>query len=83
MQIGDTRNIITRNGRALTCRNFEVTDESMDNNTVSLILWDKDWVERSAFWEPKQTILSLVDVRIAYDEYKKKMALSICMFKTL
>ncbi|GAB1864364.1 Meiosis-specific with OB domain-containing protein isoform X1 [Camponotus japonicus] len=74
--IGDTRNIITRNGRALTCRSFEVTDGSTDN-TVSLILWDKDWVERSALWEPKQTILFLVDVRIAYDEYKKKMALSI------
>ncbi|CAL1680829.1 unnamed protein product [Lasius platythorax] len=74
--IGDSRNIMTRNGRALTCRSFEVADGSMDN-TVSLILWDKDWVERSAFWQPKQTILFLVDVRIAYDEYKKKMALSI------
>ncbi|XP_050447497.1 meiosis-specific with OB domain-containing protein [Cataglyphis hispanica] len=74
--IGDTRNIMTRNGQALTCRSFEVTDGSTDN-TVSLILWDKDWVERSAFWEPKRTILFLVDVRIAHDEYKKKIALSI------
>ncbi|XP_072752285.1 meiosis-specific with OB domain-containing protein isoform X2 [Anoplolepis gracilipes] len=74
--IGDTRNIITRNGQTLTCRSFEVADGSTDN-TVSLILWDKDWVERSAFWEPKRTVLFLVDVRIAYDEYKKKTALSI------
>jgi len=44
------------------------------------MLWDKDWVERSAFWEPKRTVLFLVDARIAYDEYKKKMALNICAF---
>ncbi|XP_012234847.1 meiosis-specific with OB domain-containing protein isoform X2 [Linepithema humile] len=74
--IADTRNIMTRDGRALLCRSFEVTDGSTDN-AVSLILWEKDWVERSAFWEPKRTVLFLIDARIAYDEYKKKMALSI------
>ncbi|XP_011638034.1 meiosis-specific with OB domain-containing protein isoform X1 [Pogonomyrmex barbatus] len=74
--IGDTRNLITRDGRALTCRNFEIADGSTDN-TVSLMLWNKDWIERSAFWEPKKTILFLIDARIAYDEYKKKTVLSI------
>ncbi|KYM76437.1 Uncharacterized protein C16orf73 like protein [Atta colombica] len=74
--IADVRNIMTRDGRSLTCRNFEVADGSTDN-TVSLMLWDKDWIERSAFWEPKKTILFLIDARIAYDEYKKKTTLSI------
>ncbi|RLU19057.1 hypothetical protein DMN91_009415 [Ooceraea biroi] len=74
--VADVRNVITRDGRALTCRSFEVTDGSTQN-TVSLVLWDKDWVERSALWEAKQTVLFLVDARIAYDEYKKKTALSI------
>lgn len=68
---------MTRDGRALLCRSFEVTDGSTDN-AVSLMLWEKDWVERSAFWEPKRTVLFLIDARIAYDEYKKKTALSIC-----
>ncbi|XP_014468162.1 PREDICTED: meiosis-specific with OB domain-containing protein isoform X2 [Dinoponera quadriceps] len=74
--VADARNITTRDGRSLTCRSFEVADGSTDN-TVSLILWEKDWVERSAFWEPKQTVLFLTDARIAYDEYKKKTALSV------
>lgn len=70
------RNIITRDGRSIKCRSFEITDGSTDN-TVSLMLWEKDWVDRSAFWEPKQTVLFLIDARIAYDEYKKKTALSV------
>ncbi|XP_032679792.1 meiosis-specific with OB domain-containing protein [Odontomachus brunneus] len=74
--VADARNIMTRDGRSVTCRSFEVADGSTDN-TVSLLLWEKDWVERSAFWEPKQTVLFLIDARIAYDEYKKKTALSI------
>ncbi|KAG5327146.1 MEIOB protein, partial [Pseudoatta argentina] len=74
--IADARNIMTRDGRSLTCRNFEVADGSTDN-TVSLMLWDKDWIERSACWEPKKTILFLINARIAYDEYKKKTTLSI------
>ncbi|KYM97358.1 PREDICTED: meiosis-specific with OB domain-containing protein isoform X2 [Cyphomyrmex costatus] len=74
--IADARNIMTRDGRSLTCRSFEVADGSTDN-TVSLTLWDKDWIERSAFWEPKKTILFLIDARIAYDEYKKKTTLNI------
>lgn len=74
--IADARHIMTRDGRALTCRSFEVADGSTDS-TVSLMLWDKDWIERSAFWEPKKTTLFLINARIAYDEYKKKTALSI------
>ncbi|EFN79631.1 Uncharacterized protein C16orf73-like protein [Harpegnathos saltator] len=74
--VADARNVMTRDGRSLTCRSFEIADGSTDS-TVSLILWEKDWVERSAFWEPKQTVLFLTDVRIAYDEYKKKTVLSI------
>ncbi|XP_012536958.1 meiosis-specific with OB domain-containing protein [Monomorium pharaonis] len=74
--IADARNVTTRDGRSITCRSFEVADNST-SNTVPLMLWDKDWIERSSFWELKKTTLFLIDVRIAYDEYKKKTALSI------
>ncbi|XP_070529514.1 meiosis-specific with OB domain-containing protein isoform X2 [Cardiocondyla obscurior] len=74
--IADERNITTRDGRAVTCRSFEVADGSTEK-TVPLILWDKDWIARSAVWKPKEMILFLADARIAYDQYKKKTALSI------
>lgn len=71
---------MTRDGRALTHRSFEVTDGSIDN-TVSLNLWEKDWVDRAAFWEPKQTVLFLIDACVLYDKYKNKNALSISKSK--
>ncbi|XP_020292255.1 meiosis-specific with OB domain-containing protein [Pseudomyrmex gracilis] len=74
--VADARNVMTRDGRALTHRSFEITDGSIDN-TVSLNLWEKDWVDRAAFWEPKQTVLFLIDVCVLYDKYKNRNALSI------
>ncbi|KAG7207151.1 hypothetical protein KM043_008842 [Ampulex compressa] len=74
--ISEARNIITRDGRSLKCRSFEVADGSTDE-TVSLVLWEKEWIERSAFWEPKRTVLFLADARVAYDNFRKKLGLSM------
>lgn len=67
--------MITRDGREIKFRNFEAVDGSTDE-VVSLILWEDEWIEKAALWEPKRTVLLLVDVRIAYDNFKKKTVLS-------
>lgn len=67
--------MITRDGRDIKFRNFEAVDGSTDE-VVSLILWEDEWIEKAALWEPKRTVLLLVDVRIAYDNFKKKTVLS-------
>ncbi|XP_076633259.1 meiosis specific with OB domains hold'em [Colletes latitarsis] len=74
--VSDIRNVMTRDGRSIKFRNFEVTDGSTDE-TASFVLWENDWIERAAFWEPKRTVLFLVDARITYDNFKKKTVLSI------
>ncbi|XP_066596819.1 meiosis-specific with OB domain-containing protein isoform X2 [Prorops nasuta] len=79
--VSDGRDIITKDGRSLKCRSFEALDSSTED-TVALMLWEKEWVERAEFWEPKKTVLHLVDAKIAYDKYKNKIALSIAR-KTL
>ncbi|XP_016908924.2 meiosis-specific with OB domain-containing protein isoform X1 [Apis cerana] len=73
--ISDIRNVITRDGRDIKFRNFEAVDGSTDE-VVSLMLWEDEWIEKAALWEPKRTVLLLVDVRIAYDNFKKKTVLS-------
>ncbi|XP_053982758.1 meiosis-specific with OB domain-containing protein isoform X2 [Hylaeus volcanicus] len=75
-QVGDIRNVMTRDGRNIKFRKFEVTDGSTED-VVSFVLWDNEWIERAAFWEPKRTVLFLADARIAYDNFMKKTALSI------
>ncbi|XP_076756999.1 meiosis specific with OB domains hold'em [Xylocopa sonorina] len=79
--ISDIRKVITRDGRNIQFRNFEAVDGSTDK-VVSLLLWEKEWIERAAFWEPKRTVLYLNDARIVYDNFKKKTVLSIAR-KTL
>ncbi|XP_053997497.1 meiosis-specific with OB domain-containing protein isoform X2 [Hylaeus anthracinus] len=74
--VGDIRNVMTRDGRNIKFRKFEVTDGSTED-VVSFVLWDNEWIERAAFWEPKRTVLFLADARIAYDNFMKKTALSI------
>lgn len=63
-------------GKDISFRNFEGTDDSTDE-VVSMVLWEDEWVKRAAFWEPKQTALFLTDARIVYDNFKKKIVLSI------
>ncbi|XP_043594368.1 meiosis-specific with OB domain-containing protein [Bombus pyrosoma] len=74
--VSDIRNAITRDGKSIKFRNFEAVDGSTDK-VASLVLWENEWIERAALWEPKRIVLLLVDARIAYDNFKKKTLLSI------
>ncbi|XP_076647537.1 meiosis specific with OB domains hold'em [Halictus rubicundus] len=74
--VSNIRNIITRDGRSIRFRNFEAADGSSDE-VASLVLWENEWIDRAAFWEPKKTVLFLTEARIGYDNFKKKTVLSI------
>ncbi|XP_078047143.1 meiosis specific with OB domains hold'em [Augochlora pura] len=74
--VSDIRNIITRDGRSMRFRNFEAADATTDQ-VASLVLWENDWIDRAAFWLPRHTVLFLTDARVAYDNFKKTIILSI------
>ena len=67
---------MTRDGRSIRSRTFEARDGSTDK-VVSLTLWENEWINRAASWEPKRTVLLLVDALVAFDNFKKKIVLSI------
>lgn len=67
---------MTKDARSIRFRNFEAADGSTDE-VVSMVLWEDEWIERAALWEPKCTALSLTDARVAYDNFRKKIVLSI------
>ncbi|XP_043480413.1 protein hold'em-like [Leptopilina heterotoma] len=79
--IGEIREIISRDGRQFKCRSFEITDAST-NKTILLQLWDSEWIRLSELWEPRRTVLFLADIRIGYNNFKKRIDLSIAR-KTL
>ncbi|XP_051166639.1 protein hold'em-like isoform X2 [Leptopilina boulardi] len=79
--IGEVREIISRDGRNFKCRSFEITDKST-NKTISLQLWDSEWIRLSEFWEPRKTVLFLAEIRIGYNNFKKRIDMSIAR-KTL
>ncbi|KAK9300973.1 hypothetical protein QLX08_006472 [Tetragonisca angustula] len=74
--VSDVRNAMTRDGRSIRSRTFEARDGSTDK-VVSLTLWENEWINRAASWEPKRTVLLLVDALVAFDNFKKKIVLSI------
>ncbi|KAI4502350.1 hypothetical protein M0802_002262 [Mischocyttarus mexicanus] len=74
--VSGERNIITRDGRTLKCRNFEATDGSSESPIV-FMLWENEWIDRAAIWQPKYTVLFLADARIMFDKFKKKTVISI------
>lgn len=77
--MSQTREIVTRLGELTKIREFEVGDASTDQ-TISLTLWDSEWIRLADKWEPKQTILFLADAQITYNERMKKSSLTIGMF---
>ncbi|XP_063974601.1 meiosis-specific with OB domain-containing protein isoform X2 [Diachasmimorpha longicaudata] len=74
--VSDSRNLITKDGRALVCRDFEVNDGSTAK-AVAFKLWENEWIRRSANWQPKHSVLFMSDVLVAMDKFKKKMGLMI------
>ncbi|XP_076669856.1 meiosis specific with OB domains hold'em isoform X3 [Andrena cerasifolii] len=79
--VSDIRNVMTKDARSIRFRNFEAADGST-GEVVSMVLWENEWIDRAALWEPKTTALSLTDARVAYDNFRKKIVLSIAR-KTL
>ncbi|XP_076291621.1 meiosis specific with OB domains hold'em [Lasioglossum baleicum] len=77
--VSDIRNIITRDGRSIRFRNFEAADGSdgSSDQVASLVLWENEWIDRAASWEPGKTVLFLTEARIGYDNFKKRTVLSI------
>ncbi|XP_015120971.1 meiosis-specific with OB domain-containing protein [Diachasma alloeum] len=74
--VSDSRNLMTKDGRALVCRDFEVNDGTT-NNGVAFKLWENEWIRRSANWEPKHSVLFMSDLLVTMDKFKKKMTLMI------
>ncbi|XP_015605437.1 meiosis-specific with OB domain-containing protein isoform X2 [Cephus cinctus] len=81
VSIKETRDIITRDKRLTAYRDFEISDGSIDK-PINLRLWNKDWIKRSTHWIPTNTILFLADLRITYNQFKKRMELNTA-WKTL
>lgn len=75
-QVSDSRNLMTKDGRALVCRDFQINDGTT-NEAVSFKLWENEWIRRSASWEPKDTVLYMSDVLITMDKFRKKMSMMI------
>lgn len=75
-QIGEVRDIISRDGRNFKCRSFEITDPTT-NKAVALQLWDSEWIRLSELWEPRRTVLFLADVRVGFDKFKKRISMAI------
>ncbi|XP_023248276.1 meiosis-specific with OB domain-containing protein [Copidosoma floridanum] len=74
--VSQTREIVTRMGEMTKIREFEVGDDTTDQ-TVSLTLWESEWIRLADKWEPKQTILFLADVQVVFNEKAKKSILTI------
>ncbi|XP_076243469.1 meiosis specific with OB domains hold'em [Calliopsis andreniformis] len=74
--VSDIRNVITRDGRSIRFRKFEAADGSTDE-VASMVLWEDQWIQRAAFWEPNRTALFLSDARVIYDKFRKQTVLSI------
>ncbi|KAJ8676555.1 hypothetical protein QAD02_012342 [Eretmocerus hayati] len=74
--VSQTREIITKQGELAKIREFEVGDKSSDQ-TLSLTLWDSEWIRLADQWVPKQTVLFLADAQVIFNERIKKSALTI------
>lgn len=74
--MSQTREIITRLGELTKIREFEVSDGSIDQ-TVSLTLWDSEWIKLADKWEPRKTVLFLADVQVTVKEKNTKSVITI------
>lgn len=74
--MSSTNHLITKDGRAVVCRDIDVNDGSVDKPT-SFRLWGTDWVGKSEFWQPRHTVLFLADVHVAFNEFKKLTLMTI------
>lgn len=60
---------VARNGNTLLhCLEVLVIDDSCVDGMM-FTLWHADWIRRAKFWQPRKTLLHLIDVRISYSQY--------------
>ncbi|ALC48614.1 hdm [Drosophila busckii] len=53
----------------LHCLELLVSDASCPEGMI-LSLWHADWIRRAQRWRPRQTLLHLIDVRVAHSTYQ-------------
>lgn len=52
----------------LQCLELVVIDDSCADGMV-FTLWHKDWIRRAQHWQPRKTILHLIDVRLSHSQF--------------
>ncbi|XP_022219817.2 protein hold'em [Drosophila obscura] len=52
----------------LQCLELIVIDASCPDGML-LSLWQPEWIRRAKHWQPRKTVLHLIDVRISYSDY--------------
>ncbi|XP_068155610.1 protein hold'em [Drosophila tropicalis] len=63
------RKVAHRNGSLkLQCLEMAVIDTSCPDGMIFTI-WQPEWIRRSQYWQPRKTILYLIDVRTSYSEF--------------
>ncbi|XP_016997622.2 protein hold'em [Drosophila takahashii] len=55
---------------ALQCLEVIVFDASYPEGML-LSIWQPDWIRRAQQWEPRGTVLHLVDVRVSYSDFHR------------
>ncbi|KAH8396182.1 hypothetical protein KR222_004658 [Zaprionus bogoriensis] len=67
---------VARNGNSLLhCLELMVIDDSCADGML-LSLWHGDWIRRAQLWQPRKTLLHLIDVRISHSQFHSCAVLS-------
>lgn len=59
----------------LHCLEAVVIDPSYPEGML-LSVWQADWIRRAQNWQPRHTVLHVVDVRVSYSDYHRCPVLS-------
>ncbi|XP_071450719.1 meiosis-specific with OB domain-containing protein [Hetaerina americana] len=74
-RVGPVKNIKTKDGRDIECREVIVLDQT--NSSLTIQLWESDLIIQAGNWRPRHTVLFLADVRLAWNAFHRKMGVSI------
>ncbi|XP_046994040.1 meiosis-specific with OB domain-containing protein [Schistocerca americana] len=72
--IGPIRTIKTKDGRSIICRDITIMDQTSSGLPVQL--WNAATAHRADSWEPRNTVLFLVDMRVEWNAFKRGMVAS-------
>ncbi|XP_046398310.1 meiosis-specific with OB domain-containing protein [Ischnura elegans] len=75
-RVSPVKNIKTKDGRDIECREVTVLDQT--NSNFPIQLWEPDVIVQSGHWKPRHTVLFLADVRLAWNNFHRSMGVSIC-----